>query len=174
MGRLRGDLGVGTVSAHQIIILEEDVERINAALDDFLRETESKCALVIDRSGQLITSRGVQPTMDIQALSALAAGAFASTSEIARLVGETEFTVLFHQGKKEHIHVSLVDEHTLMMALFDDRATIGMVRLYARDAEQQIRRRLAISRARDTAKVAALDGFDPERLPDLFGEPSRG
>ena len=56
-----------------------------------------------------------------------------SLSEIAKLVGETEFSVLFHQGKKDHIHMSLVGDRSIMVVIFDDRTTIGMVRLYAKE-----------------------------------------
>lgn len=124
----------------ELVLFEEDIKQTNASLDVFLRETEARCVLVIDKSGHLIAVRGVTDTMDTASLSALAAGAFASTREIARLIGEPEFSVLFHQGRKEHIHVSLVDRDTLLMAIFDDRTTIGMIRLYARDTEEEIAR----------------------------------
>ena len=83
-----------------LVLFEVDLERANAALDAFLRETEAKCVLVIDKGGHLITVRGVTESMDTASLSALAAGAFASTREIARLIGEPEFSVLFHQGRQ--------------------------------------------------------------------------
>lgn len=133
-----------------LVLFEEDVERVNATLDVFLRETEAKCVLLLDKSGQLIAVRGLTDTMDTMSLSALAAGAFASTREIARLIGEPEFSVLFHQGRREHIHVSLVDSETLLMAIFDDRTTIGMIRLYAKDTEEEVARVLAeLRRHRD-------------------------
>lgn len=127
----------------RFVLYEQDVERVNAALDVFLNETEAKCVLLLDKGGQLITVRGLTNTMDTTSLSALAAGAFASTREIARLIGEPEFSVLFHQGRREHIHVSRVDGDTLLMAIFDDRTTIGMVRLYAKDTEEEIARLFA-------------------------------
>jgi predicted regulator of Ras-like GTPase activity (Roadblock/LC7/MglB family) len=128
------------VARCHLVLFEQDVEHVNAVLDVFLKETEAKCVLLLDKGGQLIAVRGLTDMMDTTSLSALAAGAFASTREIARLIGEPEFSVLFHQGRREHIHVSLVDSDTLLMAIFDDRTTIGMVRLYARDTEEQIAR----------------------------------
>lgn len=132
------------------VLFEDDVERLNGALDVFLQETEAKCVLVIDKGGHLITVRGVTDSMDTSSLSALAAGAFASTREIARLIGEPEFSVLFHQGRREHIHVSLIDSDTLLMAIFDDSTTIGIIRLYARDTEEEIARLFSeVRRGRD-------------------------
>lgn len=123
-----------------LVLFEKDVERINAMLDGFLRETDAKCVLVIDKGGHLIAVRGVTDSMNTASLSALAAGAFASTHEIARLIGEPEFSVLFHQGRREHIHVSLIDGDTLLMAIFDDRTTIGIIRLYSKDTEEELAR----------------------------------
>jgi predicted regulator of Ras-like GTPase activity (Roadblock/LC7/MglB family) len=71
-------------------------------------------------------------------LAALLAGSFASTKEIARLVGESEFSVLFHQGKKDHIHMSLIGDRSIMAVVFDDRTTIGMVRLYAKESSVEL------------------------------------
>ncbi len=122
------------------VLFEEDIERLNATLDVFLNETDAQCVLVIDKGGHLIAVRGLTDSMDTASLSALAAGAFASTREIARLIGEPEFSVLFHQGRREHIHVSLIDGDTLLMAIFDDQTTIGIIRLYAKDTEEEIAR----------------------------------
>jgi predicted regulator of Ras-like GTPase activity (Roadblock/LC7/MglB family) len=125
------------------VLFDEDVRRIDSTLDVFLKETEAQCVLLIDKGGHLIAVRGVTDSMDTASLSALAAGAFASTREIARLIGEPEFSVLFHQGRREHIHVSLVDSETLLMAIFDDHTTIGIIRLYAKDTEEEIARLFA-------------------------------
>ena len=67
---------------------------------------------------------------------------------MARLLGETEFTMLFHQGVKESIHVAAVDEHAILLAIFDSRTTVGMVRLFAKEAGTAIGAILAETRTR--------------------------
>jgi len=67
-------------------------------------------------------------------ISALAAAAFSSTSAMAQLLGESEFTVLFHEGAKQSIHVSTVGDEAILLAIFDDRTTVGMVRLFAKES----------------------------------------
>ncbi|MBD3257433.1 roadblock/LC7 domain-containing protein, partial [candidate division GN15 bacterium] len=81
---------------------------------------------------------GFTHSLDTTALAALLAGSFASTKEIAKLVGEPEFSVLFHQGKKDHIHMTIVGERSIMAVIFDDRTTIGMVRLYAKETANEL------------------------------------
>jgi predicted regulator of Ras-like GTPase activity (Roadblock/LC7/MglB family) len=88
---------------------------------------------LVDEDGHLITRQGFTHSLDTTALAALLAGSFASTKEIARLVGEPEFSVLFHQGKRDHIHINIVGERSILVIIFDDRTTIGMVRLYAKE-----------------------------------------
>jgi len=120
------------------VILENDVKQFDKLLAKLITEAEAKCALLVDKDGHSITRQGFTNTLDTTALGALLAGSFASTKEIARLVGEAEFSVLFHQGKKDHIHINLVGEHTILVVIFDDRTTIGMVRLYAKEVSGKL------------------------------------
>jgi len=107
-------------------------------LTKLIKGAEAKCVLLVDKDGHLITRQGFTHSLDTTALAALLAGSFASTKEIARLVGEPEFSVLFHQGKKDHIHISLVGERSILVIIFDDRTTIGMVRLYAKEISAEL------------------------------------
>ena len=127
-----------------LVIREEDLVVYDQVLQRMLRQSLAKCVLLINRDdGSLITSQGFLEDLDTISLGALAAGAFASAREIARLVGEQEFSVLFHQGEREHVHVNLAGNRGLLMTLFDDRTTVGLVRLCAREACGQIERMLA-------------------------------
>jgi predicted regulator of Ras-like GTPase activity (Roadblock/LC7/MglB family) len=127
-----------------LVIREEDLVIYDQVLQRMLRQSLAKCVLLISRNdGSLITSQGFLEDLDLVSLGALAAGAFASAREIARLVGEPEFSVLFHQGEREHVHVNLAGNQGILMTLFDDRTTVGLVRLCAREACAQIERMLA-------------------------------
>ncbi len=126
-----------------LIIDREDVAEFDHVLKQMLQLSMAKCVLLVNRDdGGLISCLGSQENLDTVSLAALAAGAFASAREIARLVGEPEFSVLFHQGAREHVHVNLVGTHGLLMTLFDDRTTVGLVRLCARQAAEQLAVRL--------------------------------
>ena len=126
------------MSDESLIIYEEEIATIDELLKKMLKGAEAKCALLVDKDGHLITRQGFTHSLDTTALAALLAGSFASTKEIAKLVGEPEFSVLFHQGKKDHIHISLVNDQMILAVIFDDRTTIGMVRLYCREAGDKL------------------------------------
>jgi predicted regulator of Ras-like GTPase activity (Roadblock/LC7/MglB family) len=140
---------------HDLVIHEAAARRIDGVLAAFLAESSASEALLIDRSGQLLASGGAPSSFDTVSIGALAAGAFSSTSAIAELLGETEFSVLFHQGARESIHVSTVDDQTILLAIFGDRTTVGMVRLFAKEASRAIEAVLSESR-RQPRRIGAL------------------
>lgn len=126
------------MKGHDVVIHERDAERIDALLARFLDDAGAVAAILIDRSGQSLAMAGVSRAFDIVSIGALAAGAFSSTAALARMLGETEFSVLFHEGVRESLHVSTVDDETILLAIFDDRTTVGMVRLFAKEASATI------------------------------------
>ena len=161
------------MSTHEVAIHEETARRIGSVLTHFLAESAAGDALLIDRSGQLMAQGDSSRALDTVSLSALAAGAFSSTAAMARLLGESEFTMLFHQGVKENIHVSAVDEDAILLATFDNRTTVGMVRLFAAEAGAAISAILGESRRRPF-RAGGLDvPFDADDAHMMFRERSR-
>jgi predicted regulator of Ras-like GTPase activity (Roadblock/LC7/MglB family) len=161
------------MSTHEVAIHEDTARRIGGVLMNFLSESAAGDALLIDRSGQLLAQGDSSRSLDTVSLSALAAGAFSSTAAMARLLGESEFTMLFHQGVKENIHVTAVDEDAILLATFDSRTTVGMVRLFAAEASAAIRAILAESRGR-SCRAGALGGpLDTDEAQLMFRERAR-
>ncbi len=136
------------MKVRDMVIREEDAARINQILTRFLADAGAEEVLLIDRSGQLLAMDGVSRALDTVSISALAAAAFSSTCAMAQLLGETEFTVLFHQGNKESMHVSTVDDQAILLAIFGERTTVGMVRLFAKEASRAVGAVLGQTRAR--------------------------
>jgi predicted regulator of Ras-like GTPase activity (Roadblock/LC7/MglB family) len=162
------------MSEDALIIYEEEITRIDALLTKMLKGAEAKCALLVDKDGHLITRQGFTHSLDTTALAALLAGSFASTKEIARLVGEPEFSILFHQGKKDHIHMSIVGERSILVVIFDDRTTIGMVRLYAKETASELTKifdqisKKTGARAGNTSISGEFAEAAQDRLDDIF------
>jgi predicted regulator of Ras-like GTPase activity (Roadblock/LC7/MglB family) len=131
----------------------------------------------------MITSRGGDTKqVDLDTISALVAGSFAATRQLAHQFGEKEFTALFHQGRGGNIQLSLVGDRALLTALFDDNTTVGMVRLYSTEAAKRLT--TIFRRKAEEARSAVADGgsngqaeeqtdgFLPEgqgALDDIFG-----
>lgn len=116
----------------------EDLEKIERMLTSYLTLSKAKSAFLIDKSGSIITYKGEDNSINVDALSALVAASFAATKEIAHLLGETEFTVMFHQGKKDNIHISLVGNKVISVTLFSDSTTIGMIGHYSKELSEKL------------------------------------
>lgn len=112
-----------------IIITKKDLEKINLCLNKMVLSSLAHSVLLIDRSGQLIAQHGNTPDIDIISLSALTAANFGATAEIARILGEEEFTLLFHKGKSENVYFTAIGEDVIMVILFDDTTSLGLIRL---------------------------------------------
>jgi predicted regulator of Ras-like GTPase activity (Roadblock/LC7/MglB family) len=112
-----------------IIITKKDNEKINLCLNQMVSSSRAHSVLLIDRSGQLIAHHGNTPEIDILSLSALTAANFGATAEIAKILGEEEFTLLFHKGKNENVYFSTIGEDVIMVTLFNDNTSLGLIRL---------------------------------------------
>jgi predicted regulator of Ras-like GTPase activity (Roadblock/LC7/MglB family) len=160
------------MSMHEVAIHEDSARRIGAVLSTFLSESAAVDVLLIDRSGQLLAQGDTTRSLDTVSLCALAAGAFSSTAAMARLLGEPEFTMLFHQGIKENIHVTAVNEDAILLATFDSRTTVGMVRLFAKEASAAIGVLLAEARERGTRVGALGSPLQADEARAMFRERS--
>ena len=133
----------------RLVFYERDIERLDSEIDTFLELSKARCVLLVDRDGHLVTRRGESVRDHEETISALIAGSFAATKEMARLLGESEFAILFHQGKRDSIQLQLIGNRTLMAALFDGRTNLGMVRFYAQESGERIEKILAEVQAED-------------------------
>jgi predicted regulator of Ras-like GTPase activity (Roadblock/LC7/MglB family) len=106
---------------------------MTALLQKFLFDSSARCALLVDRSGQLVATVGEKPNFDPTAFATLTAADFSANDQLARLIGETDFNSLFHQGEKESMYLADVARRVILVALFDNRTTLGLVRLKLKD-----------------------------------------
>ena len=122
----------------RLVFYERDVVRFDGELDGFLELSGARCALLIDKEGHLVTRRGDAVQTSLESISALVAGSFAATREMARLLGEEQFTTLFHQGSRDSIQISLVGDRALFAMVFDERTNLGLVRYYSVEATKRL------------------------------------
>ena len=116
--------GAGTWS-----IAEDDHRRITEHLAALLQESQARCALVVDRTGQMLANAGDALKFDPAAFASLTAADFSANDQLAKMIGEPEFASLFHQGEKESMYLADVARRAILVVLFDQRTTVGLVRL---------------------------------------------
>jgi predicted regulator of Ras-like GTPase activity (Roadblock/LC7/MglB family) len=154
------------------VIQREDAARIHEIMTRLLADSGAAEALLIDRGGQLMAMDGDSQALDVVSISALAAAAFSSTAAMAQLLGEAEFSVLFHEGAKRSIHVSAVDDEAILLAIFDQRTTVGMVRLFAGEASRAIASVLGEARTRPKPAAEFAAPLDDSESRPAWTPPS--
>ena len=112
-----------------LVLYEEDAEQIDAELRRLNQLARAKVSFLVDKDGQLIASVGETGGIDTTSLASLTAGNIAATGGMAKLLGEKEFSILFHEGERDHIHISLVGARAILVVIFDHRSSLGLVRL---------------------------------------------
>jgi predicted regulator of Ras-like GTPase activity (Roadblock/LC7/MglB family) len=124
----------------QLVMYDEDYRRILQVIQRLVRDANAKGVFVVDRNGQLIGEAGELRGIDTTSLASLTAGCIAATGGLAKLVGEEDFPVHFHQGQRDNLHITLVSSRTILVVVFDDRSSLGLVRLRVKKAGGELAR----------------------------------
>ncbi len=119
-------------------IFEEDYWAINSVLADLLKSSNSRSTLLIDRTGQLISNIGTPPDFDIVSFASLCAADFEANNQLAKLIGEKDFSTLYHQGSDESMYLSKIARDVILVVLFDKTTTLGLVRLRVKRAVDEL------------------------------------
>jgi len=138
---------------------EDDFGAITVALQRFLHEANARCAMIVDRSGQLVATVGETPAFDPTAFATLTAADFSANDQLARLIGESDFSVLFHEGERESMYLADVARRVILVVLFDNRTTLGLVRLRLKAAVDELARIFTGVFARGPGHRPAPPGF---------------
>ncbi len=122
----------------QLVMYDEDFRKLLAVSQRLVKDANAKGVFVVDRNGQLLCEAGELRGIDTTSLASLTAGCIAATGGLAKIVGEEEFPVHFHQGQRDNLHISLIAGRIILVVVFDDRSSLGLVRLRVKKAGGQI------------------------------------
>ena len=122
----------------QMVMYEEEFNQIQTVVDRLVKDANSKVVFIVDKNGQLIAASGDIDNVDTTSLASLTAGCIAATGGLARIVGEEEFPVHFHQGQRDNLHISLIAGRMILVVVFDERSSLGLVRLRVKKAAAQL------------------------------------
>jgi len=118
----------------QLVMQQEDFDRVLAIIQKLVRDANAKGIFVVDKAGQLIAEAGEMQGIDSTSLASLTAGCVAATGGLAKIVGEEEFPIHFHQGQRDNLHMTLVGDRMILVVVFDERSSLGLVRLRVKKA----------------------------------------
>ena len=122
----------------QLVLLEEDQRQILDVAERLVRDANAKAVYLVDKNGQLVAEAGELKGIDTTSLASLVAGNIAASGGLAKLIGEEEFPTHFHQGERDNVHITLVAQRIILAVIFDDRSSLGLVRLRVKKASNKL------------------------------------
>jgi len=148
-------------------LIEEDIQRLEEVLREFLERSDATTAMVIDQGGFLISSQGDDRQFDLTTIAALASGAYMANQTIANLVNEPQFNSVYQQGEKFSMFVLNIDENCMLTVIFKAAVSVGLVKYYAGPAAAHIAAQLKTAQERDPEgglDLSVLNLADPSEV----------
>jgi predicted regulator of Ras-like GTPase activity (Roadblock/LC7/MglB family) len=121
-----------------MVLYEEEYQRIRAVITRLKSDANARMVFLVDKNGQQIAASGEIVGLDTTSLASLTAGNVAATDGLAQLIGEKEFPVLSHEGEKDNIHISVVSGRVILVVIFDQKSSLGLVRLRVKRASAEL------------------------------------
>ena len=149
-------------------VYEPEFRKLEEALARLRSDANAKAVFLIDKNGQQIAAAGETEHFDSTSLASLTAGNVAATDGLAKLIGEREFSVLFHEGQRDHIHISIVSQRAILLVIFDERSSLGLVRLRVKRASAEMDRVFGEMDAKN--ERAALGQREPSPFSEITDE----
>jgi predicted regulator of Ras-like GTPase activity (Roadblock/LC7/MglB family) len=150
-----------------LAIVQQDLIRLRRILLELLERSEADGCVLCDEGGYVMAQEG-RGTDDPTLLSALGAGVFAGSRELAKILGEDEFSAVYHQGEKKSLFIRGVTSEVLLVIIFSQSANIGLVKFYSAPAATDIRSVVEELSARGGMRPPAEQSFVLRDGPDIF------
>ena len=156
------------MSSMDLVLYEEEIHLLEEVLQRLRHDANARAVFLIDKNGQQISSAGEVDEFDTTSLASLTAGNVAATDSLAKLIGEREFSVLFHEGQRDHIHISIVAKRAILLVIFDERSSLGLVRLRVKRAGTEFDR--IFDAMAQKASTGELEGAAPTPFSEITDE----
>jgi predicted regulator of Ras-like GTPase activity (Roadblock/LC7/MglB family) len=166
------------VAKIDLVMFEEEFEQLQEIIARLQHDSSSKVVFLVDKNGQQIAASGDVRSIDATSLASLTAGNVAATDGLAKLIGEKEFSLLFHEGEKDNLHISIVGKRGILVVIFDQSSSLALVRLRVKKASRELQEiferveeRAAAQQASTTSRFdSPFSEITDEDIDKLFGD----
>ncbi|HTF33492.1 MAG TPA: roadblock/LC7 domain-containing protein [Myxococcota bacterium] len=158
-----------------LVMYDDDHRKILAVLQRLVRDANAKGIFLVDKNGQLVAEAGEMRGIDSTSLASLTAGNIAATGGLAKIIGEEEFPIHFHQGQRDNLHITLVAGRIILVVVFDERSSLGLVRLRVKKAGAELGHifeeiRKKTERAQASGAASPFAEITDDDIDNLFSE----
>lgn len=158
----------------RMILYEDEQRRLSEISTRLWRDAMATAIFLIDANGQLVAGVGRHEHIDTTSLASLVAGSVAATSGLAQLFGEDDFPTHYHEGHREHLYLAKIAEELILAVIFDERSSLGLVRLRVKKAARELED--VYNEIVQRSQSAGGGGFDPfaditeDDIDSFFGD----
>src|ERR671939_710686 len=124
--------------AAPVVMYEEEYGQLKNVITRLCADANAKFVFLVDKNGQQIAAHGEMLTLATTSLASLTAGNVAATDGLSHLIGDQGFPVLSHEGERDNIHISIVGRRVILVVIFDERSSLGLVRLRVKKASNEL------------------------------------
>ena len=155
----------------QLVMYEEEFSKINTVCDRLTKDANARVVFLVDKNGQLISAAGQTNNIDTTSLASLTAGNVAAMGGLAKLIGENEFPMQYHQGTTVSLLSALIGSRVVLVVIFDNRTSQGLVQLRVKKASAELGAIFdALLRKTATPGGSPFAEISDEDIDNLFSE----
>lgn len=155
------------------LVLHPDQQKaIDKVLMNLGQQISTHFLLLVDVSGQVITSYGEQSQVDLTALGSLVAGDLAASHEIARLTSQYQpDQLILREGQTTHTFTCEAGYHLALLIQVSNETPLGWARIVIRKSAHELAKIAENPTTPNTAQTAATELPELEKdLSDLFDD----
>lgn len=157
------------------IIYNEEYILIKDILQKLKINTSAKVVFITDSEGHCIASSGEMDDVNLNSISSLIAGSVAAINSIAQMLKIESFSAILNESSKESLHISLINDRTMLVVIFDNTSNLGLVRFRVRSSLEQLTKvfQIIYKKLKTIDKMpggSPFEGVSDEDIDRIFGD----
>ena len=157
------------------IIYNEEYVLIKEILRKLKSNTSGKAVFITDSEGHCIASSGEMDDINLNSISSLIAGSVAAINSIAQMLKIESFSAILNESTKESLHISLINDRTMLVVIFNNTSNLGLVRFRVRSALEQLTKifQIIYKKLKASDKMpggSPFEGVSDEDIDRIFGD----
>jgi predicted regulator of Ras-like GTPase activity (Roadblock/LC7/MglB family) len=157
------------------IIYNEEYVLIKNILKDLKTNTRAEIVFITDSEGHCIASTGEMEDAHLNSISSLIAGSMAAVNGIGQMLKVEKFTTILTESADKNLHISLINDRTMLIVIFDNSSNLGIIRFRVKNAIQELEKvfitineKLKSSGYEEGS--SPFEGVSDEDIDEIFGD----
>ncbi len=150
------------------------VEAVRGPVEEFVRQSRVRVALLISSSGQVVAQHGFSRRLEVINVASLAAAANAAAGALAQVAGRPRWRQTYHAGRQKQLFIASLDvppRPLILVAIFDQDSSLGLARLFFEMFEDTVQKLAVFRSAGVTTDAASFERDLEAGVHRVFSRP---